>query len=221
MNNNLQRTAEWYSDRLYMFTSSELHKLLSEPREKKAKETGELSKSAKTYIYDKLAETLTAGTCLDYKNFTTKETLWGIDHEPTAIFIYEEKTGVKVEGCGFIKFNDYFGGSPDGLVNDDGIIEVKCPYNSSNHIENLLINSQEEFKEIRGEYYAQIQGNLINTKRQWCDFISYDPRCQSPLFQIKILRIIRDVEFIDKVLSKLEKAHMYRESLKTNLIKLA
>ena len=54
--NSLQNNPDWYQDRLFHFTSSELYKLLSEPREKAKKEAGELSESAKTYVYDKISE---------------------------------------------------------------------------------------------------------------------------------------------------------------------
>ena len=79
--NSLQNNPDWYQDRLFHFTSSELYKLLSEPREKAKKEAGELSESAKTYVYDKISEYITNGTCLEYKDFNSREVQWGKELE--------------------------------------------------------------------------------------------------------------------------------------------
>lgn len=216
----LQRTPEWYSGRLEMFTSSELDTLLSEPKSKADREAGKLSESSKDYVYDKVSEQITNGTILDYKELNNKEVKWGQQYEDEARMQYEARTGNKVDLCGFIRYNEYFGGSPDGLVGEDGIIEIKCPYSGKNYVEYLLLETQEDLKKLNRKYYAQIQGNLIVTSRKWCDFIAYDPRVQNPDLALKILRVERDETFIDFCLKQLEKANKYKEEIKSKLLKM-
>ena len=97
--------------------------------------------------------------------------------------------GVAVEQTGFVAHDTLLAGcSPDGLVDWDGLIEIKCPFNSANHIETLL-------RGMPDEHRAQVQGQMWITGRQWCDFVSYDPRMPEPL-QLHIQRINRDPGFI-------------------------
>ena len=213
MENNNQNNAQWYGARLFHFTSSELHKLLTKPK------LGEgVSKTAETYIYDKIAEELTNGTCLDYTQIDTKETRWGHDCEPAAREAYEKATGAKVDLCGFIEYSPSFGGSPDGLVGDDGGIEIKCPYNSAVHARYLMMRKAEDLKALKPEYYAQIQGNLLVTGRKWFDFVSYDPRVQNPAFQLMILHIPRDEKMITEIVEAISRATKYRDELLRNLM---
>lgn len=218
--NSLQGNPDWYKDRLFHFTSSELYKLLSEPKLKADKEVGELSQTAKSYVLDKVSEYITNGTCLEYREINSKEVKWGQYYELEARHVYEQRKHYFVDDCGFYEYNEYFGGSPDGVVENDGFIEIKCPYNSSRHVENILMKNVDDFKKVRPEYYAQIQGNFIATGRQWCDFISYDPRVQNPLFEIKILRVFPDTNFIENCLIKLKKAHEYKQSVMSKVIRL-
>jgi hypothetical protein len=87
---------------------------------------------------------------------------------------------------------NFVAGIPDGLVYDDGIIEIKCPSNSANHLSNILQPTQYE------DYKYQIQGYLWITGRKWCDFVSYDPRFPKHL-QIAIHNIKRDEELIQLI----------------------
>lgn len=208
-----QNTAQWYGARLFHFTSSELSKLLTKPK------SGEgVSKTAETYIFDKIAEELTNGTCLDYTQIDTKETRWGHELEPVAREAYEKAMGVEVELCGFIEYSPSFGGSPDGLVGEDGGIEIKCPYSSAVHARYLLMRSPADLKALKPEYYAQIQGNLLVTGRKWFDFVSYDPRVQNPAFALKILRIPRDEKMIAEIIDAVDRATKYRDQLLRNIM---
>lgn len=208
-----QNTAQWYGARLFHFTSSELSKLLTKPK------SGDgVSKTAETYIFDKIAEELTNGTCLDYTQIDTKETRWGHELEPVAREAYEKAMGVEVELCGFIEFSPSFGGSPDGLVGEDGGIEIKCPYSSAVHARYLLMRSPADLKALKPEYYAQIQGNLLVTGRKWFDFVSYDPRVQNPAFALKILRIPRDEKMIAEIIDAVDRATKYRDQLLRNIM---
>lgn len=211
-----QNTAQWYGARLFHFTSSELSKLLTKPK------SGDgVSKTAENYIYDKIAEELTNGTCLDYTQLDTKEVRWGHEFEPAARAAYEDRMGVNVELCGFIEYSPSFGGSPDGLVGEDGGIEIKCPYSTANHARNLLLRTPADFKALHPEYYAQIQGNLLITGRKWFDFISYDPRVQNEVFQLKVLRIPRDEKMIAEIKAAVDRATTYRDKLLRDLLTLS
>lgn len=107
----------------------------------------------------------------------------------TYSFIYD----TDVEACGFIDHPSITnaGASPDGLISDDGLIEIKCP-NSSTHTKFLLDD------EIKPEYIAQMQFQMACTNRQWCDFVSFDPRFtgEAMHLSLKVKRINRDDEYI-------------------------
>jgi hypothetical protein len=81
------------------------------------------------------------------------------------------------------------GASPDGIIGQDGLIEIKCPQTST-HIETLL------GKAVPGRYVAQMQWQLACTGRQWCDFVSYDPRLPGHL-QLAVYRMERDPAHIE------------------------
>ncbi|MBL8677275.1 MAG: YqaJ viral recombinase family protein [Alphaproteobacteria bacterium] len=124
---------------------------------------------------------------------------WGKEIEGYAREAYEMQTGNMVTPSEFVTSYDlnFVGSSPDGLIDYDGMIEIKCPHDEGKHIQTLLEGMPEE-------HIPQIQGNLFVTGRQWCDFISFDPR-QSEKYRIYIQRINRDEEFIEKLRVELVK----------------
>lgn len=215
--NIYQGTPEWFNERLFHFTSSELYKLLTKPKSKQDQEAGKPSKTAEEYIFEKLAEDLT-GRYDD--SLDTKALKWGEDHEADARLAYETITGRTVDLCGFIEWSKIFGGSPDGLVGEDGIIEIKCPYTTANHVKYLLLESQYELNGLKPEYYTQIQGNLLVTDRKWCDFISYDPRCVRPDFALKILRVNRDEEHIKRIKDALNDAERIKAQITDKIVRI-
>jgi len=116
--------------------------------------------------------------------------LRGIELEQEAREHYEMVTGNKVQQVGFIELDDYIGCSPDGLVKEDGLLEVKCP-NGSTHCRYIKAGK------LPAEYKAQVQGQLWVTSRKWCDFISYCPAHKYiPMFKI---RVERDNNYIGKL----------------------
>jgi putative phage-type endonuclease len=125
------------------------------------------------------------------ESFTNAAMQWGIDTEPFAREAYEARNGVKVVQVGFCLHPTIkdAGASPDGLVGDDGLIEIKCP-NTSTHV-GTLIDQKAPTK-----YIPQIQFQMACTGRQWCDFVSFDPRIEQSFFQI---RVERDNEYIEKI----------------------
>lgn len=206
-----QGSEEWFKARLNRFTSSEVHKLIPGARAK----DGELSKTAISYVFDKIADRITAGQCLEYRELNTREIEWGKAHEDEARLAYATITCEDVQTCGFFVCENLpcFGGSPDGLVGDDGFIEIKCPYNSAVHARYLALSYPEDLLREKPEYYAQIQGNYLATGRSWCDFISYDPRCANPSLAAKIMRIPRDEAFIDKIRKSVMAAEKFKQKI--------
>jgi putative phage-type endonuclease len=125
------------------------------------------------------------------ESFTNSSMEWGIMQEPFARQQYEVSRETFVEKTGFWKHQkyDWIGVSPDGLVGNDGLIEIKCP-NSTTHLDYLIAN------QVPTEYYKQMQCQMWVTNRQWCDFVSYDPRIRSNKNKLFVKRCVRDDVFI-------------------------
>lgn len=187
--NQLQRHSEWHEVRLGRFTASEFYRLMTEPRAKADKEAGNLSQGAMTYVMEKVAERITGKPAKD--EFDSRYTQWGEEYEPLARSIYEAVFDRKVTLSGFMEFGSHGGGSPDGLIGEEGIIEIKCPYTITSHLTHHMMKSWEDLKSDKPEYYWQCLGYILLTGRQWCDFISYHPHFPAKL-QLKRLTISRD-----------------------------
>jgi len=198
-----QRSQEWFEIRKGKITSSEIHKIMG------GKTVNDLTDTAKTYLLEKVSELyggfaqLAQGPALE----------WGTELEPLAIGKYTERTNLQVNKASFIPVGDYFGGSPDGLVPPDGIIEVKCPYNSANHFKHGLIKTAEDFKKIASNYYYQCLSNMICAEAQWCDFISFDPRVDSR-YQMFVFRFSRDEKEAEYMVEKVKVAANYIKETK-------
>lgn len=95
---------------------------------------------------------------------------WGTEHEPNAKHWYRKQHDVDVREVGFVlpDMTDAYGGSPDGLVGDDGLIEIKCPSPETL----ILYHANGEFPV---DYRPQVQGLLMLTGRKWCDFVAWHP----------------------------------------------
>lgn len=224
MEAKLQRTDEWFAARKYRFTSSCVYKLLTEPRSKAAKDAGELSETAKSYILEKIVQEI--GGSLP--EFSSKATEWGTEQEENAKYWYQFKTSNRIADVQFCEVNEFYGGSPDSAVIDtrlcdpldmdtiNGALEIKCPYNSVNHLQHCLINSPEYFKAKHPEYYWQCISHMITLGVQWCDFVSFDPRIDNPI-GLFIFRLHRNEEDAEQLLSKLEAANAYKTQLKIQL----
>jgi len=175
-----QRTPEWYASRMGIPTASSFDKIIT-PK-------GELSTQRTKYLYKLVAEKLSGTVEETYINLAMQH---GIDTEDEARKVYELVTLNDVEQVGFCLSDcERYGASPDGLVGDDGLLEIKCP-KAETHIEYLLNGK------LPTAYFQQVQGQLLVTGRKWCDFMSYYPNLK-PF----IVRVERDDEF----LSKLEQA---------------
>ena len=188
-----EKDSEWMRSRCGMFTASPMSKLMQKGR------GSEWGQAAETMIAEKLAERLT-GVPIASGGSAAAE--WGNDFEAEAIGQYIKRTGIQVDYQGqmFVKFSEIAGGSPDGFVGDNGLVEVKCPYNAGNHVKTLL------FDEIKKEYQFQIQSLLLFTGREWCDFVSYDPR-QVDALMMRIIRVERDEEVCNAIAERIEAAN--------------
>lgn len=180
-----QRTDEWFSARLGKVTASRLADVCARTK------TG-WGAGRKNYMAELVAERLT-GT--RQEGFTNAAMQWGTDMEPEARIAYEFYRDATVVETGFIPHPSIAetGASPDGLVRDDGLVEIKCP-NTATHLETLLGS------EIPQKYFYQIQWQLACTERAWCDFCSFDPRLPESM-RLHVERIKRE----DQVIAALEK----------------
>jgi hypothetical protein len=217
-----QRTNEWKEQRLYKFTSSQVWKLTVEPKTIKAKEAGELSETAKTYILEKIAQEI--GGFIP--EFTSKEVEWGNEQEENARMWYQIRTGFQVGEVGFCQHTEFYGGSPDSCVVDNtiehvsgvvnGALEIKCPFNSINHLKHCLISSEEYFKAEHRDYYWQCVSHMITLNVDWCDFVSFDPRIDHEIGMF-VFRVHRSDEDCQLLLNKIEAANAYKQTLKIKL----
>lgn len=196
MENIKQKTDAWRMERLGKFTSSEIWKLLQNGKSKDSV----FSKTGLTYIKDKASEILTG----EYTDFSNQATEWGNEYESYAKKWFEKIHKTSVTDCGFYAYNEYFGGSPDGLV-DGGIIEIKCPFKTSNFIDLSLICREgvEAFKSEYPEYYYQIQSNMIVTNTDFCIFIIFDPRIDNNS-ALQVFTFDKNEKDCDRILASIE-----------------
>lgn len=215
--NDKQHQEDWAADRLGKFTASQFYRLMTEPRSKADKEAGNLSQGAMTYVMECVAEHITGKTAKE--EFDSKATAWGNEHEPLAKSIYEAVFDCKVDYSGFVEYSERAGGSPDGLVGNDGGVEFKCPFTITSHLTHLMLTDSPALKAEKPEYYWQCLGCMLITNRKWWDFVSYQPYFPAK-HQLKRLRVNRKDVMDDVVLldEKLERAEQEFNSL-LNIIK--
>lgn len=183
MSELLQGTPEWAAARLGRATASRIADAM-------AKTKSGWGASRANYAAQLVAERLTGEAQESYSNTAMK---WGTETEPEARTAYEFQMNTDVVQVGFVEHPRIAmsGASPDGLVGNDGLLEIKCP-NTATHIETLLGQS------VPGKYITQVQWQLACTGRQWCDFVSYDPRMpESMRFFVK--RMSRQQPVIDEL----------------------
>lgn len=180
----LQRTDAWYSDRCGKVTASPILKVY-----KKLK-SGGYSSERETYFYQVLGEVLTGAPAAGFKSSAMQR---GIDKEAEAREAYQRKTNYPVYEAPFIPHPriERSGASPDGLVGEDGLVEIKCP-TAATTAKVLLTDYLDE------TYAAQIQWQLACTGRQWCDYVVYDDRMPEHL-RLYIKRIDRNDALIADV----------------------
>lgn len=172
MPNDLQRTAEWFQARTGCLTASSAADILPSVKELKSGEIKKSYRESREALKNILIAERLSGNARE--NFTSAAMMWGIEHEDDARNEYEARTGNFVDLAGFIRHPNvhWLGASPDGLVGDDGLIEIKCP---APHTHVRYLKSIRK-GEVPDDYKPQMLLQLVVTGRQWCDFITYDPR---------------------------------------------
>ena len=178
-----QRSEEWHNIRLGRVGGSE-----SSVLSVKGKSESGLGAAAFTLLYEKAYEIIQEEPVKE--NIVTFAMQRGMDLEPEAIHEYELSKMVKVDQVGYILNSDYkyAGYSPDGLVGEDGLIEVKCPGNSE-FMRQIITN------EIPKQYFFQMQWGMFISGRKWCDYVVYNPDYdKSPMYIDRVDRIEKTIE---------------------------
>lgn len=184
-----QRTDDWYAARLGKVTASRVADLMAKTK------TG-YSTSRENYLSQLVLERITGTKAESFNNAAMQ---WGTEQEPFARAAYEAAQDVMVEEQGFAPHPtiEMAGASPDGLVGDDGLVEIKCP-NTSTMIETLLT------EKVPAKYLAQMQFQMACTGRKWCDYVVFDPRMPAKA-QLFIKRVNRDDKFIAEMEAEIVK----------------
>lgn len=171
-----QGTEAWLQQRLGKVTASRVADVVAKTK------TG-WGASRANYMAELLVERLTGVATEGYTNAAMQ---WGKDHEAEARISYELLSDNTVEAVGFVDHPRIAmtGASPDGTIGKDGLLELKCPQ-SATHIDTLLGGS------VPGKYVTQMQWQLACSGRQWCDWVSYDPRLPASM-RLFVQRVKRD-----------------------------
>jgi len=151
-----QGTPEWFAIRLGVITGSKFKDVLSKGQ----------GKTRKAYLYQLAAEIVTGAA---EESFTNQYMQWGTENEPAARSMYEFQNDADVDEVCFIKRDEAIGVSPDGLVGEYGLVEFKCP-KTTTQIETFISGK------MPTAHKAQVQGQIWVAEREWCDFVSFDPR---------------------------------------------
>lgn len=181
----IQGSPEWHALRIGKVTASRVSDVIAKTK------TG-WGASRANYMAELIAERLT-GEPAD--KFTNAAMAWGTEKEPDARAAYEFFRDAQVVEVAFIDHPaiGMTGASPDGLVGEHGLVEIKCP-NTATHLDTLLTQA------IPSKYVTQMLWQMACTGRQWCDFVSYDPRLPETM-SLFVKRVDRD----DKLIASLEK----------------
>ena len=159
-----QHSEEWFNIRLGRMTASN------------AVAIGNNGTGLDTYCYKLAAEILT-GKSVEIKNIEAMDR--GNEIEPDARATFEFEKNIDVKQIGFASYGDYAGCSPDGLIDNDGLIEIKCPLN--NNYVKLLAGGN-----IESKYIWQMQMQMAILERSYCYFVAYNPNFKRSLFTKKI-----------------------------------
>jgi putative phage-type endonuclease len=178
-----QLTDEWFSARRGKVTASRLSDVIATTR-------NGWGSSRYVYMAELVAERLTGVSVERFQNEAMK---WGVENEPHARAAYEFHTDATVLPAPFVIHPDIpdSGASPDGLIGEDGLLEIKCPQTNT-HIDTLLTAT------VPGRYITQMQWQMACTGRAWCDFVSFDSRMPEHM-QLFVTRVLRDQKAIEQL----------------------
>jgi putative phage-type endonuclease len=180
MSEIIQGSPEWFALRVGKVTASRVADVIATTK------SGP-SASRTNYLAELVAERLTGAPADRYSNAAMS---WGTEKEPEARAAYTFAHEADVGEIGFVDHPKIAmtGASPDGLIGDLGLIEIKCP-NTATHIETLI------GQKVPGKYVTQMMWQMACTGRAWCDFASFDPRLPAEM-RLFVKRVHRDDEMI-------------------------
>lgn len=181
-----QGTEDWHRARLGKVTASRVADVI-------AKTKSGYSASRKNYAAQLICERLTGRPT---EGFTSAAMQWGTEYEGEAATAYAFHHDADLGVIGFVDHPAIAmsGASPDRLVGNAGLVEIKCP-NTATHIETLIERA------VPSKYVTQMQWQMACTEREWCDFVSYDPRLPEDM-RLFVQRIERDGKFISELESE-------------------
>lgn len=197
---SVQRTLEWYNNRLGRFTASEIYKLMG---------IKALGITGQSYAFDKAVEELFGKV---ESNFVSYDMERGIELEPLAFAKFKELKSfdfIDVTECGFFNLGDNAGASPDGLVGEDAILEIKCP--KANTFFKLVATN-----EIDDKYLYQMQMQMLATGRNKAHFFNY--YIFEGLEYWHEIIIEKDESICEKILNRIFEAETIKNEYKLNLI---
>lgn len=201
--NEIQETEGWMQDRAGKFTASRSGDLMAKTR------TG--PSASRANLLALLAVERITGQCVEtYQNAAMAR---GSELEGEARDAYSFESGLAIQECGFVQHPTmpYVGCSPDGLIGDSGLIEIKCPASMQKHLESLRNGAHAQ------EYRWQLQHQLMVTGREWVRAISYDPRFPDGL-QIAEVLVERDESAIKELLEEIRKAEVEVSAIVAELV---
>lgn len=190
-----QGTPEWFSIRKGKATASH------------AQAIGNNGKGLETYINEVVSEYFSSAEKEQYSNIHTER---GNELEPVARSMYELMNNVEVEQIGFCEYNEFVGGSPDGLIGEEGMIEIKCPDDKTYF--NVLMEEK-----IDSAYDWQCQMNMLILERKYCDLIFYNPNFEKSMM---IFRLVPDEKMQEDLKEGFKKVEERIKELKNKYKKL-
>lgn len=193
-----QGTPEWHASRAGKITASCFAEAISVcMRKSGARDVGDPTAAAERYAADLAIERVSGMPHGEPPKAWVLER--GHQMEAAARMHYEARTGSFVTEAGIcVTDDDLFGYSTDGLVDDDGLIEIKSPIDSAKILHILATGDT-------SEYDHQMQGGMWITGRKWCDFIMYVPDLAAVGKDLYVQRVLRDDGFIDEMVERLAK----------------
>jgi len=177
-NNIIQRSKDWFKIKAQKMSGSH------------AQAIGNAGKGLETYIYELMSEFYSSA---EKEHFSNEHTERGDELESTARGIYELEKEVEVKQVGFVEYNEFVGCSPDGLVGEDGLIEIKCP-NDTEYLKYLLFGE----KQIDTKYVWQCQMQMLVVDRNWNDLVIYNPNFKNSMLIFRIERDMASFESLEK-----------------------
>jgi len=189
-----QGSDEWLQLRLGVATASNFDKIITT--------TGKQSATLEKYALKLATDLMLSSPEPSYKNDIMER---GNELEPLARQAYQEETFSIVEEIAMFKSDcGNFGYSPDGLVGEDGLIEIKCPL-ATTHFQYIIDNKAPI------DYWQQLQGGLWVSGRKYIDFVSYHPNFKTK--QLFVKRVERDEDYIAKLAELANKTILVRNEL--------